>query len=398
MAERLTDQLVRRLPAPTKGSAVTWDEAVKGFGVCVTAAGSKSFVVNYRRKTDGRERRIVVGAYPDWGVAAAREEAKRLKRQVDGGGDPLGTLQAGRAAPTVADLCARFIDEYLPRKRPSTQKSYRQQIASEILPAIGRLKVANVSFDDIDELHREISRRAPYRANRVIALASRIFSMAIKWKMRPDHINPCKGIERNQEAKRRRYLSADELARLIAALDKLRDRQSADIIRMLLLTGARRGEVLQACWDDIDLRAGIWSKPGATTKQKTEHRVPLSDAAAQLLTDIRQRAAIKSDWVFPSNGSHRLDVKDAWASLCREANISGLRLHDLRHVFASVLASAGLSLPVIGALLGHTTANTTQRYAHLFDDPLRAATERASAIITGKASAEIVPLPGRRRG
>ena len=396
MAERLTDRTVKALQPPAGGSRVTWDEAVRGFGICTTAAGAKSFVLNYRRRFDGRERRIVIGAYPDWGVAAARDEAKRLKRQVDSGADPLGALQAGREAPTVTDLCQRFIDEYLPRKRPWTQKGYRQQIDADILPKLGRLKVANVTFSDIDALHREMSRRAPYHANRVIALAGRIFSMAVKWHMRTD--NPCKGVEKNPETARRRYLSTDELARLMAALDKLRDRQSADIIRLLLLTGARRGEVLQARWDDFDLKAGVWSKPGATTKTKTEHIVPLNDAALKLLLDLRRRVPTEIPWLFPANGAHRKDVKDAWASLCRGADIEGVRLHDLRHVFASVLASAGLSLPVIGALLGHTQANTTQRYAHLFDNPLRAATQRAAAIITGKASAEIVLLPDRRRG
>ena len=158
-------------------------------------------------------------------------------------------------------------------------------------------------------------------------------------------------------------------------------RQAADIIRLLLLTGARRGEVLQARWADIDLAAGVWSKPGATTKQKTDHQVPLSDAARQLLLDLRQRAPAAAEWVFPApDGSPRRDVKDAWASLCRAANIKGARVHDLRHTYASVLASAGLSLPIIGALLGHTQPSTTARYAHLFDDPLRAATERAAQL------------------
>jgi integrase len=161
------------------------------------------------------------------------------------------------------------------------------QIASEIIPALGRLKVANVTFGDIDAVHRAITKRGrPYRANRVLALLSRIFSMAIRWHMRAD--NPCKGIERNQEHKRRRYLSAAELARLAEALKSVSDQQSADIIRLLLLTGARRGEVLQARWHDFDIEAGTWRKPGATTKQKTLHEVPLSSAALRLLRDLRE--------------------------------------------------------------------------------------------------------------
>ena len=391
MATKLSDTIVKRLPVPAKGYEITWDTQVAGFGARVTAAGARSFILNYRTRL-GRARRFTIGTFPDWSTGAARDEARRLKTQIDRGGDPLGEIQAGRAAPTVADLCNRFIAEYLPRKRPSTQKSYRQQIAAEIRPALGRLKVSEVTFADVDGLHRKISKRAPYRANRVVALLSRMFAMAIKWRMRSD--NPCKGIERNTEHKRRRYLTADELIRLGKALDEYSDRQSANIIGLLLLTGARRGEVLAARWADFDAGFATWSKPGATTKQKTEHAVPLNSAARELVVKIRRQVPANVAWVFPANGSHRRDVKDAWAALCRMAKINGVRVHDLRHTFASVLASAGHSLPMIGALLGHTTAQTTHRYAHLFDEPQRAATERASQIITGAKSAEMVPIKG----
>jgi integrase len=394
MPLRLTDRTVKALPAPPASNRIYWDQAVRGFGVRVTKAGARAFVLDYRRRSDALQRRITIGNFPDWSVGAARDEARRLKREIDGGADPLGEHHEARAAATVAELCDRFITDYLPRKRASTQNTYRLQIESEIRPALGRLKVAAVTFTDVDALHRRITKRGrPYRANRVIALTSRLFSLAVKWRMRSD--NPCKGIERNTEYQRRRYLSADELTRLAAALDQLRDQQSANIIRLLLLTGARRGETLRARWADIDLAASTWSKPGSSTKQDAPHTAPLSAAACQLLTTIRQQ----SEWVFPdANGGHRRDVKDAWAAACRTARIKGARLHDLRHTYASVLASAGLSLPVIGALLGHATPVTTARYAHLFDDPLRAATERASAIITGKPAAPVVPLPrGRRR-
>jgi integrase len=390
MADKLTDRIVKVLPAPRRGVKFVYDSTVKSFGIRITETGARSFVLRYRTR-HGRERTFTIGSFPAWGTAAARTEAAALKRRISQGADPLGELAAGRAAPTVADLCERFIAEYLPRKRASTAKSYRQQIAAEILPALGRRKVSEIGFADVDALHRAITKRGrPYRANRVIATLSRMFSLAIKWHMRPD--NPCKGIERNTEHKRRRYLSTEELARLTAALAQYRDRQSADIIRLLLLTGARRGEVLAARWDDIDLDAGVWHKPGAATKQKAAHSVPLSEAARRLLLAIRH----DDTWVFPANGSHRRDVKDAWAAICEAAHSKGARLHDLRHTYASVLASAGLSLPVIGALLGHATPVTTSRYAHLFDDPLRAATERASAIIIGTDSAEIVPLPVRK--
>jgi len=394
MAQKLTDRIVKSLPAPTHGNRITYDTDTKGFGIRVTAAGGRAFVLNYRRKSDGRERRWTIGSFPNWTTGAARDEAKRLKRLIDGGADPVGEHQGERSAPTVADLCERFEKEYLPRKREWTAKGYRQQIAADILPAMPRLKVAAVTYADADRLHRDISKRAPIHANRVLALFSKMMNLAIRWGWRSD--NPCRGIERNQEQKRRRYLSSDELVRLAVALASHRDQQAANIVRLLLLTGARRGEVLAASWGQFDLAAGIWSKSGATTKQKTEHIIPLSAPARQLLAELVREDA---GYLFPGRlGGHRLDVKDSWAAICKAASIKGLRVHDLRHSYASALAGAGFSLPIIGALLGHTQPSTTQRYAHLQDDPLRTATESAGAILSGQPSAEIVPLPDRRRG
>jgi integrase len=392
----LTDRIVRQLEPPASGNQITYDAETKGFGCRVTAGGSRAFILNYRRKSDGRERRFTIGSFPTWGVGAARDEAKRLKRAIDGGADPVGEHQESRTAATVADLADRFLQEYAPRKRPSTQRDYQQQITVDIKPAIGRMKVAGVSYADIDALHRKISARAPVHANRVLALLSRMFSLAIRWGLRSD--NPVKGVERNQEHKRQRYLTGAELARLTTALAELRDQGAANVVRLALLTGCRRGEALAARWADFELAAGVWTKPGATTKQKTTHRVPLSAAACQLLAEMKAQAG-DSEWLFPARFTpHRLDIDDAWAILRKTAGIPDVRLHDVRHTFASVLASSGLSLPIIGQLLGHTTAQTTLRYSHLLDDPLRAATERAAAVITGKAPAKVVPLPDRRRG
>jgi integrase len=395
---KLTDNLLRRLPTPDRGNRITYDGAVKGFGVRVTAAGGRAFILNYRRKVDGRERRYTIGSFPDWGTTAAREEAKRLKRAIDGGVDPVGEQEENRAAATVADLATRFERDYLPRKRPSTQRVYRQQIRTDILPAFGKMKVAAVMHADVDGFHHRLSARAPTHANRTIAVLSRMFSLAIRWGWRSD--NPCHGVERNQENKRHRYLTGTELTRLSEALAGLRDQNAANAVRLLLLTGARQGELLAAKWRDIDLEAAVWAKPAATTKQAALHRVPLSAAAVQLLSEMRTQTDDDAEWIFLARGGgHRPHVNEAWIKARKGAKLDGVRLHDLRHTYASVLASAGLSLPVIGALLGHSTPTTTHRYAHLFDDPLRAATERASAIITGKAPAEIVPLDkrGRRR-
>jgi integrase len=393
MALRLTDRTVKGLPAPAKGNRVYYDDIVKGFGCRVTAASARSFVLNYRRKADGIERRITIGSFPEWTVLAAREKAKQLKRDIDGGADPVGAHREARAAADVSNLCDRFLEENVPRKRPSTQREYKQHIAVDIRPALGRMKVATVSLAAIDAWHRRISTRAPTHANRALAVLSSMFAMAIRWGLRADN-NPCRGIERNQEHRRQRYLTGPELSRVTAELAKLRDHGAANAIRLLLLTGARRGELLTARWADIDIDTGVWTKPFATTKQGTLHRVPLSEAACSLLADMRQQAD-GSEWLFPAPrkaGGHRTKIDDAWKALCKAADIPGVRVHDLRHSYASILASQGLSLPIIGALLGHSNPTTTHRYAHLLDDPLRRATEAASAVITGKPSAKVALL------
>ncbi len=395
MRQKLTDALVKKLPLPPKGNRVHYDSEVKGFGCRVTAAGARAFILNYYTRS-ARERRYTIGKYPEWRTVAAREEAMRWIRRIDQGEDPLAEIEAERRAPTVDDLCRRFEEEHIPKLRGSTARDYRAHIANYISPQLGKLKVAEVDFEHVDALHRKITRQreAPHRANRVVATLSKMFNLAVRWRWRAD--NPAKGIERNPEEKRRRYLSGDELARLIEALAEHEDQQAANIIRLLLLTGARRGEVQAAKWADIDLETGIWIKPGATTKQKTEHRVPLSAPARQLLGDIRSQANADAEFVFPGRFSgHRVNVKNDWAKLCAAAEINDARMHDLRHTYASVLASSGLSLPIIGALLGHTQPQTTARYAHLFDDPLRAATERVGAIVMpSKDQGEIVPFEG----
>jgi integrase len=411
MARHLTDAIVKRLKAPPKGSKLYYDDKVKGFAVRVTAAGSRSFVLNYYTKL-GRERRYTIGSFPEWSTKAARDEAKALKRRIDGGADPVGENREAREAPTIADLCDRYLDWAKDNKRPSSIAGDEMAIRLYIRPHLGTRKLVEVTFDDVSKLHRKISdgdgrrRPNPIRANRVVALLSKMFNLASRWHqrrlptgetvpLRTD--NPARGITRNQETKRKRYLKSDELERLTAALATYKDQQAADIVRMLLLTGARSGEVLGARWAQFDLTSGVWTKPGSTTKTKTEHIVPLSAPARQLLSELFAAKATNAEYVFPGHAGHgrRVDLKKPWVGICKAAGITGLRVHDLRHSYASLLVSAGLSLPVIGALLGHSQVQTTQRYSHLLDDPLRKATETVGAIVTGKPKSDVMPLRGR---
>ena len=391
MGAKLTDRLVKGLPSPPSSNRITYDADVKGFGLRVTAGGAKAFILNYR--VGGRERRYTIGSYPDWSVAAAREEAKRLKRLVDRGHDPMGSRHAERLAPTVSDLATRYLEEHAIHKVPRAQRDDRAMLEKLVLSAIGQLKVHEVRHEDIDRLHREVSKSRPIRANRMAQMLSKMFTLAERWEYRQD--NPVKGLHRNPEPKRERYLSGDELQRLITLLATHPNQRCANIIRLLLLTGARRGEVMNATWDQFDLKAGVWTKPSAHTKQKKEHRVPLSAPAIQLLSGLKATAG-PSPYVFSGrNGGPLTEIKTFWAGVCRKAELKGCRIHDLRHTYASILASAGLSLPIIGALLGHTQPNTTARYSHLFDDPLRKATERVGSVIssiTSGQSGEVVSL------
>lgn len=180
LGERLTDKIVKGLPTPARGNRITYDTKLKGFGARVTAAGAIAFVLNYRRKADGLERRYTIGGFPAWSVGAARDEAGRLKRAIDGGADPVGEHQATREAPTIADLCARFEAEHIPKLRPSTERYYRAIVRNEIVPALGTIKVASVEYEHIDRLNAKISKRAPYMANRVVSVAGKMFALAVR--------------------------------------------------------------------------------------------------------------------------------------------------------------------------------------------------------------------------
>lgn len=395
-------------PAEGRQQRITKDPEQPGLGVRVTGAGARAWVLAYSTRA-GIERRMTIGAVADWPVPLAREEARRLRRLVDLGEDPLASREADRAAPSVTALVERWRQDIAPRKRPRSLEEDEGLIRQWVIPELGERKVAEVRRADIEKLHQKITAHTPIRANRTVALLSRLFNLAVRWEMRAD--NPATQIERNPEIARHRYLDGAEMGRLLAALPTMRSQQAADVIRLLLLTGARRGEIFRMEWDQLDLEKGTWTKPHSLTKQKRMHRVPLSGPARQILIDIKSAAEASAEryarplarWVFPAHGRRDqpiVDVKTSWAWLCRTAQLSDLHLHDLRHAYATFLASSGSNLPLIGQLLGHTQASTTQRYAHLLDDPQREATERVAALIgaieTGKTG-EVLPLRRPRK-
>jgi integrase len=397
--KHLTDAVVRRLEPPAAGNKITYDTVMKGFGARVTVAGSRSYVLTYLVRATGRQRRYTIGSADHWTASDARRRAKELKIEIDQGGDPLRDLEFEREAPDMAELVERFREEHFPRLRGKTRAEYDGMLRNYVLPHFGeRVKVADVRFADVDALHRSITRRGlKPRANRTASVLSKMFALSIKWGWR--ETNPVKGVEHNREYARRRYLSPEELQRLIKALAEFPEKDIADAVRLLLLTGARRGEVLSMKYANLNLTAGTWSKPPSSTKQGEHHQVPLSAPARQLLAERMGRKADREEYVFPGHGSrdHLGDFWHSWRKICKAAGLREFRLHDLRHSYASQLVSGGASLPLIGALLGHANVSTTARYSHLFDDPLRKATEQVGAIIEAAGKPPVEPLAFKPR-
>jgi integrase len=402
MTTKLTDKIVTALEPPAKGNRRVPDSEVSGLYAQVTAAGRRGWVLRYR--FHGIETLYTIGDYPDWNTAAARAEARRLKRLVDQGINPKADRDADRDAPTVADLARRYEDEHLPGKRPRSANEDRALLRDYILPALGKLKVAAVTQADIRKLHRDITRAGkPIRANRVLACVRTMFNLAMSpdWNMRAD--NPARGgtggIARNPEDGRERFLSEAEIARLAAVLDRHPEHTTVALLRFLTMTGCRYSEAATATWVQFDLTAGIWTKPSSHVKQKRRHSVPLAAPALALLAELKRVAT--NDYVFssPKTGRPLVTINRTWHAICRAAGIEGVRVHDLRHSFASMLAGSGASLQLIGSLLGHAQVATTAKYAHLADDARRAAVERVGAVLAGRheQSAEVVPMSGRAR-
>jgi integrase len=398
VAEKLTESSVKALEPPGRGAQLIWDSALTGFAVRVFAPtkahpkGARTFLVSYW--LNGTERRFRIGSFPDWSVMAARAEAKAIRQRVDRGEDPARQRRERREAPTMLDLAERYKAEHLPRKSRQSQHDDGVMVG-HILRQVGAdRKVADVHHGDIVALHRAITETGhPVLANRTLSCASRMFALALKpmagedrpWR---DHAqgNPCKGVERNSEEAKERFLSTAEIAAVVEGLDTYGRTSAADCIRLIMLTGCRPGEAMLAAWVQFDAQPGFWIKPSTHTKQRKDHRLPLSAPALHLIADIRAaRGAVEpDDYILPGQraGQPLRQLRTCWDAVCKHAGLRNVRIYDLRHTFAAMGASGGLGLPIIGRLLGHTQARTTQRYAHLSDDPLRDAANKVAAAIT----------------
>lgn len=368
---KLTKRFVESIAPDSKKMIKYWDSEIKGFGVIVLPSGRRTYCVQYRNVA--RIKKMVkVGTHGQITTEEARSLAKKYLSEVTHGYDPAKIRKEHRKLPTINDLAHDYVLNHGEKKRPKSLAEDQKLLKNIILPSLGKEQLVHISRRDIEALHRK-HKNTPYQANRVLALLSKMFSLAIGWEWRED--NPVKGIERYPEVKRDHWLKEEELQVLWKVLDEYSNQLVACVFKLLILTGARKGEVLHATWDQFDLKKGIWTKPSHLTKQKKKEHLPLSVEALEVLETMKSQTS--SSFLFPSKipGKSIQEIKRAWDTIRKKAGFPDLRIHDLRHTHASHLVSSGLSLSIVGKLLGHTQASTTQRYAHLADEPLRQAVE-----------------------
>ena len=389
---RLNASIIARL-VPRDATYITYDATTRGFGVRTTPAGAKSYVLTYRRQ-DGHQRRMTIGRVDQMLVVDARREAQALLLRIGQGDDPLGEQQGQSGTPRMQMLWQRYVtDHMIPNKRPRSQVEDRTMWAKYIEPSMGERCVEDVTVEDVTALYNTVKRSGlKRRPGAVVQLLSTMLNLAIVWKMRPD--NPCKHVRRPRGEHRNRYLSNAEQERLLLAVSHLDDREAAAAILLLLLTGARMNELLQATWDQFDLDDdAIWTKPASNTKQKKVHRIPLNTRAVAMLKQLRRLADPAEPLVFPTRARVG-NIRMAWEQVRRDARVPDLRIHDLRHSYASLLINQGVTLYEVGALLGHSDVATTSRYAHLTDATLRRATEKAGKSL-GKSKVRVLTHRGK---
>jgi len=378
----------RTVEALTAGSAdmLVFDEEVPRFGVRVMPSGIKSYLIQYR--SGGRTRRYTFAKHGLVTADEARAEARQLLAAVDRGGDPSQARRDRRGAPTLAEVCNRFLDEYVDKRcKPATRRDYRRVLERYVIPKLGALKAVDVQRRHIVELHRQMG-RIPYQANRMIKVLSKLFNLAEVWGVRPDGSNPCRHVQRYREAQRERFLSVEELKRLGAVLvqaerEGTESRSAVAALRLLMFTGCRLREIQTLRWEHV--QGDHLALPDSKTGAK---RVILGQAAVDELARIPLLKGNPFVITGQKPGAHLADLQHPWRRIRAKAGLADVRIHDLRHSFASSAVGLGETLPMIGKLLGHTQVQTTARYAHLATDPVKSAADRISAEIARAMAGE----------
>jgi integrase len=369
MSPLITEKLLRKLPPPPQGSKIVYDREVRGFGVRITAAGVKSFVLNYH--VSGREHRYTIARWPEMPVGMAREEALRLREAIRQGHDPLAERERARGVPTVNELAQDYLRRHAePFKGALSLRDDRRLLKAIILPRLGKIQVSGVTRSDIERLQREF-RGTPVQANRTIALLSKMLNLAVKWEWIRD--NPVRGVEKFHESPRQRYLRDDELPGFFRALAATEtDPDLRDYLLLRLLTGVRQRNIFEMRWADLELEHGRWRI--GETKNKDPLLVPLSPPIVRILAG-RPRAG---EWVFPgyNAGGHMTTMNRAWRTFRRRAGIPDVQLRDLRRTLATYALAGGTQMTVIAKGLGHrSTVVTAGVYALVEETAVRRAFE-----------------------
>lgn len=383
-------RLTKRTVDAAKPSAkpfLIFDDEVRGFALRVPTSGKKAFLLRYR--FGGADRKLALGHFGSITVDKARALALRARATLADGIDPGASRRKLAASATLASLGERFMREHvMARCKPSTQGEYRRSLDLFINKKLGRRRVAEVTRADISELHQSFA-HIPYQANRTLGVLSKMFNLAEVWGLRPDGTNPCRHVKKYREQKRERYLDAEELARLGHALDTATRRipdgegryvlgaESEHVIgafKLLILTGCRLGEIQSLKWEHV--RKDRLELPDSKTGAKS---VTLSAEALQVLQGLPKSSGNPYVIVGESLDKPYADLQQPWHRIRKSAKLEDVRIHDLRHTFASMAVSSGESLFIVGKMLGHTQPQTTARYAHLARAPLQAATSRVAA-------------------
>ena len=357
---------------------VVWDDDLKGFGVRVHPSGRKVYIVKTRYQ--GRIIKMTIGPHDAVSATYARVRAAEIITDARAGKNPKGRRSS---EPTMRALGERFLKEYVPNHcKPSTAAEYRRSVEHFINPRIGKLRVPDVQRSNIAALHHDL-RETPYQANRTLGVLSKMFNLAELWELRPDGTNPCRHVKRFKEDKRERFLSDAEYRRLGSALREIEQDGSETpsaiaAIRLLMLTGCRLSEIQKLRWEYVDLETGELRLPDTKTGAKVVH---LGEPAIAVLRDIQRQD--DNPWVIAGRkeGGHLTDLQHPWRRIRARAGLDDVRIHDLRHSFASGGLLVGEGLPMIGKLLGHTQVQTTARYAHLANDPVKSAANRIASRI-----------------
>jgi integrase len=388
---------------PRLGRYIVWDTELRGFALRVSESGTKTYILRYRPRGMGRagpRRFMVLGRQGVLTPDEARARAKAILGAVAAGQDPAKERSQANPAIPLAQLVDLFISQHVqPKRKARTAAGYAAMLNNYLVPRFGRRAADQLTGAEVSQLHLSL-RDHPYQANRLIAVVASMYTFAARQGVVSRGVNPAQGVERFRESARERFLGIEELNRLgetlrLAETEGLPWRSNGDkpqskhlvreenrrtvlspevvlAFRLLMFTGARLQEILTLQWSHIDFERGLINLPDSKTGRKS---IVMSTATIDLLRDRERRGV----FVIPGLGADRSrsDLKKPWRAIQRHAGLEGVRIHDLRHTFASIGAGASLGLPIVGKLLGHSQPATTARYAHLDADPLR----RASNVI-----------------